>query len=108
MEPIRIQTQLKSHYPVFDTSGQLPFDIVFGLRRRSDSDPRHISFRTTYSFLNVLCALAKGLLRTHELRRSSDGTEGPDEHVEVHLGVGVVHSREIRLDGFVRGLDDGR
>jgi hypothetical protein len=33
--PIRVQTQLKSRYLVFDASGQLPFDLVFGLRRKT-------------------------------------------------------------------------
>jgi hypothetical protein len=37
MPPIRVRTQLKSRYPVFDASGHLPCDIVFGLRRKSDS-----------------------------------------------------------------------
>lgn len=85
MDPIRVQTQLKSRYPVFDASGKLPFDIVFGLRRKSESDPRDTSFQTTHSFLDVPYALAKGLLRIHELRRSSDDTKGPEEHVEVDL-----------------------
>jgi hypothetical protein len=53
MEPLRVQTQLKSRYTVFDASGRLPFDLVFGLRRRSDSDPRDISFQITKSFLDV-------------------------------------------------------
>ena len=82
---IRVQTQLKSRYPVFDATGKLPFDLVFGLRRKSDSDPPDISFRTSHSFLDVPYALAKGLLRIHELRRPSDDTKGPDERVEVDL-----------------------
>jgi hypothetical protein len=82
MDRLRVQTQLKSRYPVFDASGQLPFDIVFGLRRKLDSDRRDISFQTAHSFLDVPYALAKGLLRIHELRPSETG---PDEHVEVDL-----------------------
>jgi len=53
MEPLRIQTQLRSRYIVFDASGRLPFDVVFGMRRRVDSDPRDVSFRITNSFLDV-------------------------------------------------------
>jgi hypothetical protein len=83
MPPIRVRTQLKSRYPVFDASGHLPCDIVFGLRRKSDSDPRDISFQTTHSFLDVPYGLANGLLRIHELRRSPD--TGPEEHVDVDL-----------------------
>lgn len=82
MEPLRVQTQLKSRYTVFDASGRLPLDIVFGLRRRSDSDPRDLSFQVTHSFLDVPHALANGLLRLHELR-SSDTS--PNKHVEVDL-----------------------
>lgn len=82
MESLRVQTQLKSRYTLFDASGRLPFDIVFGLRRRSDSDPRDISFQITKSFLDVPYALANGLLRLHELRRSDTS---PNEHIEVDL-----------------------
>lgn len=91
MEPLRVQTQLKSRYTVFDASGRLPLDIVFGLRRRSDSDPRDISFQVTHSFLDVPHALANGLLSLHELR-SSDTT--PNEHVEVNLR----HLRDATAD----------
>lgn len=82
MEPLRVQTQLKCRYTVFDASGRLPLDIVFGLRRRSDSDPRDISFQVTHSFLDVPHALSNGLLSLHELR-SSDTS--PNEHIEVDL-----------------------
>jgi hypothetical protein len=85
MDSLRIQTQLKSRYTVFDASGQLPFDIVFGLRRKSESDPRDISFQTTHSFLDVPYALAKGLLRIHDLRHFSEDKKNPKEHVEVDL-----------------------
>lgn len=67
-EPLRVQTRLQSRYTVFDASGRLPYDIVFGLRRRSDSDPRDVSFQTTNSFLDVPYALANGILSLHELR----------------------------------------
>ena len=82
MEPLRIQTQLRSRYIVFDASGRLPFDVVFGMRCRVDSDPRDISFRITNSFLDVPYALANGLLRLHELRPSDTGSA---EHVDVDL-----------------------
>ena len=83
--PIRVQTQLKSRYPVFDASGHLPFDLVFGLRRKTDSEPHDISFQTTHSILDVPYALAKGLLGIHELRRPASGPKCPEEHVEVNL-----------------------
>ncbi|KAM0715602.1 hypothetical protein Q7P37_009100 [Cladosporium fusiforme] len=98
MEPLRVQTQLKSRYTVLDASGRLPFDIVFGLRRRSDSDSRDISFQTTRSFLDVPYALANGLLRLHELRHSD---KGPDEHVDVDLGRlrnGIVDDEHVDVD----------
>jgi hypothetical protein len=82
IEPLRVQTQLKSRYTVFDASGRLPFDLVFGLRRRYDSDPRDISFQTTRSFLDVPYALANGLLKLHELRCTDTS---PNEHFEVDL-----------------------
>jgi hypothetical protein len=82
IEPLRVQTQLKSRYTIFDASGGLPFDLVFGLRRRSDSDMRDISFQTTRSFLDVPYALANGLLNLHELRRTDTN---PNERFEVDL-----------------------
>lgn len=82
LEPLRVMTRLQSRFNVFDASGRLPFDIVFGLRRRSDSDPRDVCFRTTNSFLDVPYALANGILSLHELRTS---TTGPKERIEVDL-----------------------
>lgn len=82
LEPLRVKTQLQSRYNVFDAAGRLPFDIVFGLRRRSDSDPRDVCFRTTNSFLDVPYALANGILSLHELRTSTTGLK---ERVEVDL-----------------------
>jgi hypothetical protein len=82
MEPLRVQTQIKSRYTVFDASGRLPLDIVFGLRRKYDSDTRDISFRISNSFLDVPYALTNGLLSLHELRPSDTS---PNEHVEVDL-----------------------
>lgn len=82
LEPLRVQTRLQSRYMVFDASGRLPFDIVFGLRRRSDTDARDISFQTTHSFLDVPYALANCLLSLRELRVSSEGSK---ERIEVDL-----------------------
>jgi hypothetical protein len=82
LEPLRIQTRLQSRYRVFDASGRLPFDIVFGLRRRSDPGLRDIHFQTTKSFLDVPYALANGLLSLHELRTSAAGSK---ERVELDL-----------------------
>lgn len=68
MDELRIHTQIHSHYQVFDASGQLPFSIVFGLCRRSpaDVDPRPLLFEIAGSVLDVLFALAHGLLTLHE------------------------------------------
>lgn len=82
LKPLRVQTRIQSRYIVFDASGRLPFDIVFGLRRRYDTDPRDIYFQTTKSFLDVPYALANGLLSLHELRTSAGS---PKERVEVDV-----------------------
>ena len=68
MGELRIHTQIHSRYQVFDASGQLPFSIVFGLCRRSptDTDPRPLLVETAGSVLDVLYALAHGLLTLHE------------------------------------------
>lgn len=84
MEVMKVQTQLASRYRIFDTSGKLPFDVVFGLRRRSsqDEDPRDIRFKITGSILDVPHALVHGLLRLCELRTSESGAT---DRVEVDL-----------------------
>ena len=82
LEPLRVQTQLKSRYIVFDASGRLPFGVVLGLGRRSDSDTRDKSFQTTNASLHVPYALASRLLSLHELRTSATS---PKERVEVDL-----------------------
>ncbi|KAI4181718.1 MAG: hypothetical protein LQ346_006719 [Caloplaca aetnensis] len=68
MNRLRIHTQIHSRYRVFDSSGQLPFSIVFGLCRRSpaDTDPRPLLLETAGSALDVPYALAHGLLTLHE------------------------------------------
>lgn len=68
MNELRIHTQIHSRYQVFDASGQLPFNIVFGLCRRSpaDTDPRPLLFEIAGSILDVPYALAHGLLTLHE------------------------------------------
>ncbi|KAK7062282.1 hypothetical protein R3P38DRAFT_2758552 [Favolaschia claudopus] len=66
--PLAIQTQIHSRYEVFDSSGRLPFSIVFGLCRRSsvDTDPRPLVLDIAGSALDVPFALANGLLMIHE------------------------------------------
>lgn len=84
MEPLKVQTQLACRYRIFDASGKLPFDVIFGLRRRSsqDDDPRDIRFKVAGSILDVPHALAHGLLKLCEVRTSESGS---DERVEVDL-----------------------
>jgi hypothetical protein len=82
MDPLRVNIQLKSRYAIFDASGKLPFDLVFGLRRKTDSNPHDIAFQTTYSILDVPYALAQGLLKLHEVRRTDTS---PEEHFEVDI-----------------------
>jgi hypothetical protein len=97
--PIRIQTQLKARYPVLDHSSKVPFDLIFGLRRKFDSDPCNIAFQTPHSLLDVPYALANGLLGITELRRFSEDNKIPGEHVEVDLSA-------LR-DGMVDDSGDG-
>ena len=68
MDELRIHTQIRSRYQIFDASGQLPFSIVFGLCRRSlaDADPRPLLLDIAGSVLDVPYALAHGLLTLHE------------------------------------------
>lgn len=82
MSELRIHTQIHSRYQVFDASGQLPFSIVFGLRRRSfaDTDPRPLLLETAGSVLDVPNALAQGLLTLHE-----QDPEDAKQWVEVDL-----------------------
>ena len=70
---LRIHTQIESRYRVFDSSGQLPFSIVFGLCRKSpaDTDPRPLLLEVAGSVLDVPYALAHGLLTLDE-RDSKD------------------------------------
>ena len=82
LEPLRIKTRVQSRYNVFDAFGRLPFDIVLGLRRQSDSNLHDVCFRTTNSLLDVPYALANSILSLHELRTS---TTGPKLRIEVHL-----------------------
>ena len=68
MNELHIHTQTHSRYQVFDASGQLPFNIVFGLCRRSpgDTDLRPLLIEIAGSVLDVPFALAHGLLTLHE------------------------------------------
>ena len=79
---LRIHTQIHSRYQVFDASGQLPFNIVFGLCRRSpaDTDPRPLLLEIAGSVLDISCALARGLLTLHE-----QDPEDAKQWVEVDL-----------------------
>ena len=65
---LRIHTQIQSRYLVFDSSGRLPFSIVFGLCRKSpaDADPRPLLLEVAGSALDVPYALAHGFLTLDE------------------------------------------
>ena len=79
MDDLRIHIQMHSRYQVFDSSGQLPFSIVFGLCRRSpaDTDPRSLFLKIAGSALDVPYALAHGLLAIYE--RAPKDAEVPAE-----------------------------
>jgi hypothetical protein len=64
MDVLPIHVLLNSQYLVFDLEGQLSFDVVFGLCRRSprDTDTRSLIFSTRESALDVPYALANDLL----------------------------------------------
>ncbi|KAJ3544595.1 hypothetical protein NM208_g2964 [Fusarium decemcellulare] len=64
MSDVKIYTVIHSKYQVFDSSGKLPFSIVFGLCRRSsqDADPRPLHINTANSILDVPYALSNKLL----------------------------------------------
>ncbi|KAI4182897.1 MAG: hypothetical protein L6R41_005709 [Letrouitia leprolyta] len=80
---LQIYTRIHSRYRVFDTSGQLPFSIVFGFCRRSsaDIDPRPVLIETAGSVLDVPYALTHGLLALYEEDRSTL------EWIEIDLGL---------------------
>ncbi|KAL8865228.1 MAG: hypothetical protein Q9174_007001 [Haloplaca sp. 1 TL-2023] len=67
MEKMKISVFIQKRYQVFDSSGRLPFSIVFGLCRRSstDTDPRPLVLETAGSVFDVPYALAHGLLTLH-------------------------------------------
>jgi hypothetical protein len=64
MDSLSIHVLLNSQYQVFDLEGQLSFDVVFGLCRRSpqDTDTRPLIFNTRESALDVPYALVNNLL----------------------------------------------
>jgi len=64
MDLLPIEVLLNSQYQVFDLEGQLAFDVVLGLCRRSpqDTDTRPIILNTRESALDVPYALANDLL----------------------------------------------
>lgn len=79
---LRIHTQINSRYQIFDASGQLPFNIVFGLCRRTpaDTELRPLLLEIAGSILDVPYALAHGLLTLHE-----QGPADAKPRVEVDL-----------------------
>ncbi|KAF2208642.1 hypothetical protein CERZMDRAFT_48858, partial [Cercospora zeae-maydis SCOH1-5] len=68
MAVLKIHTTIRGQYQVFDSSGALPFGIVFGLCRHSatDTDHRALIINTAESALDVPYALANGLLTLRE------------------------------------------
>ena len=87
-EEIRIFTQINNQYQVFDTSGFLPFSIVFGLCRqhRDDTDSRPLLLETAGSVLDVPYALAHGLLTLHEQNPEGSDEWCDEQWIEVDLG----------------------
>jgi len=79
---LRIQVQINSRYKIFDTSGQIPFSVAFGLIRRSQTDenPHPIRVETTGSILDVQYALGHGLLKLQE-----QDAEGSAKWKEVNI-----------------------
>ncbi|KAK5631439.1 hypothetical protein RRF57_007153 [Xylaria bambusicola] len=78
-----IQTVIHNRQLIFSASCQLPFSIVYGLCRRSkdDLDARDIILHTANSPLDVLYAIAKGLLTLHE----KDDASGEMRSTELDL-----------------------
>ena len=70
MTEVPIHVELNSRYNAFDTSGKLPFSVVFGLCRlqKSDTDSRPILVETAGSVFDVPYALTHGLLLLYEER----------------------------------------
>ncbi|CAN9443382.1 unnamed protein product [Alternaria alternata] len=70
MTEVPIHVELNSRYNAFDTSGKLPFSVVFGLCRlqKSDTDSRPILVETAGSVFDVPYALTHGLLILYEER----------------------------------------
>ena len=68
MDRIKVHTHIHSRCRAFDITGKLPFNIVFGLCRRSsaDTDRRPLVLETAGSALDVPYALAHGLLTLQE------------------------------------------
>lgn len=64
MENLSLSTLVHHRYQIFDSSGQLPFSVVFGLCRRSseDTDPRPMVINIRKSALDIPYALVNGLL----------------------------------------------
>ncbi|KAG9186104.1 hypothetical protein G6011_02660 [Alternaria panax] len=64
MTKFPIHVRPNSRYKVFDTTGRILFNVIFGLRRlqKSDMDPRPILVETAGSVFGVPYALTHGLL----------------------------------------------
>jgi hypothetical protein len=122
MDVLPIHVLLNSQYQVFDLEGQLPFDIVFGLCRRSpqDTDTRPLIFNTRESALDVPYALANDLLELladgEKLEVKLDYTTTPEKE-DIYLTLpspigrngswktGIVtHHYRIKTDSEIAGL----
>jgi hypothetical protein len=122
MDVLPIHVLLNSQYQVFDLEGQLSFDVVFGLCRRSprDIDTRPLIFDTRESALDVLYALTNNLLELlvdgEKLEAKLDFTAVPEsENIYLTLpspigrngswetGIVAYHYR-IKADSEIAGL----
>lgn len=65
MNKLPIYTLIHNQYQVLDTSGQLPFSVVFGLCRRSSQDSNELPLvlDTRRSALDVSYALTNKILK---------------------------------------------
>jgi hypothetical protein len=121
MDVLPIHVLLNSQYQVFDLEGQLSFDIVFGLCRRSpqDTDSRPLIFNTRESALDVPYALANGLLELLvdgerlEAKLESAVAESEDVYLTLPSPIGrdgswktgiVIYHYRIKADSKLAGL----
>jgi hypothetical protein len=121
MDLLPIQVLLNSQYQVFDLEGQLSFDVVFGLCRRSpqDTDTRPLTLNTRESALDVPYALANDLLELlvdgERLEAKLDPTipESEDVYLTLPSPIGrdgswktgiVTHHYHIKTDSEIARL----